>query len=331
MDIIANNITSNKLEAQNVTINNKDVYQWFSERISDFVEVTSTVNKMGDKIVDISSQVSSIDVVVDELTTKVETQSSAISDIISSSVILSDGLTGITDAITTISGNISSISGDVLSNSQAISTIKADVKTISSNLTDLTTEFNNLTSNIQLVNEQLDNYLYIDPVQIYQNSADCTDNSNGWFIGFTPEFLGIQPGGYISKLHIRSRTSSSASKFNVSFRLDWWISAGNEATIDRSTTTLNITEANTVYSFDFAGKAPIVSADQYIYRFVPTFGGQSNAQIGIAMQDGDSTQLTLGNLSSSNKIPAISVEFYNPVNENDTSLKLFKKFFKILQ
>ena len=46
MDIIANNITSNKLEAANVTINSKDVYTWFSEKISSVTDLTATVKNL---------------------------------------------------------------------------------------------------------------------------------------------------------------------------------------------------------------------------------------------------------------------------------------------
>lgn len=396
MDIIANNITSNKLEAANVTINSKDVYTWFSEKISSVTDLTATVKNLekdletvqtqlenvtnkvttvessvatvetsvsknttdieatNTSITDISGKVttntediSDLNTSLEGLSTKVDTNVQGISDLNTSISDLNTSLTTVsgkvtehTESISDLSSSLQETNGKVTANEGEISTIKTNIANINTNITNISTDLinvstycTNLQEKISAVNDELDSqYIYADPVKTYQNLADCTDNANDWFIAFKPSFLGIEQGGYISKLYLRSRTSSSDSKFNVSFRLDWWTSpaASDQGTIDTSTTKLNITEANTVYSFNFEGKAPILSADQYIYRFVPLFNGASNSRIGAAMQPGDATQLTLGSNTSATVIPAISVEFYNPTQLDDGTVKLVKHIFKKL-
>lgn len=410
MDIIANNITSNKLEAANVTINSKDVYTWFSEKISSVTDLTATVKNLEkdletaqtklenvtNKVTNVESFVATVETSVSKNTTDIEAANTSITDVSSkvttntesisdlntsleglstkvdvnvqgisnlntslegistkvdanvqcisalntSLTTVSSEVTEHTESISDLISSLQETNGKVTANEGEISTIKTNIADINTNITNISTDLINVSTyctklqeKISAVNDELDSqYIYADPVKTYQNSADCTDNANDWFIAFKPSFLGIKQGGYISKLYLRSRTSSSDSKFNVSFRLDWWTSpaASDQGTIDTSKTTLNITEANTVYSFNFEGKAPILSADQYIYRFVPLFNGASNSRIGAAMQPGDATQLTLGSNTSATVIPAISVEFYNPTQLDDGTVKLVKHIFKKL-
>ncbi len=421
MDIIANNITSNKLEAANVTINSKDVYTWFSEKISSVTDLTATVKNLekdletaqtklenvtnkvtniessvatvetsvsknttgieaaNTSIADVSSKVttntesisdlntsleglstkvntnvqsiSDLNTSLEVLSTKVDTNVQGISDLNTSLTTVSSKVTEHTESISDLSTGLQETNGKITANEGEISAIKTNIADINTNITNISTDLinvstycTNLQEKISAVNDELDGqYIYLDPVKTYQNSAECipSADADGWFIAFKPTYLGIEPGGYISKLYLRSRVQPSTAKSNVSFRLDWWTAptSSTQGTIDTSTTTLNITANNTVYEFDFAGKAPILSADDYIYRLVPVINGKvggPNGKIGVAQQQGDSLQLTIGAdnyeaAKNSGFVPAISVEFYNPVKQDDTSLQLFKRFFKKLQ
>lgn len=397
MDIIANNITSNKLEAANVTINSKDVYTWFSEKISSVTDLTATVKNLEkdletaqtklenvtNKVTNIESSVATVEISVSKnttnieaantsitdisgkvttntesisdlntslevLSTKVDTNVQSISDLNTSLTTVSSKVIEHTESISDLSAGLQETNGKVTANEGEISTIKTNIADINTNITNISTDLinvstycNSLKDKITAINNELDGYVYIDPVKTYQNTIECSGDKYGWFIAFKPSYLGIEPGGYISKLYIRSVLSSNDAKSKVSFKLDWWISPAqaDQGTIDTSKTTLDITETNAVYSFDFEGKAPILSADDYVYRLVPLFNGVSNKQIHLAMQQmqkADSYQLTLGSAKlsvdqESGFVPAISVEFYNPVKQDDTSLQLFKRFFKKLQ
>lgn len=418
MDIIANNITSNKLEAANVTINSKDVYTWFSEKISSVTDLTATVKNLekdletaqtklenvtnkvtnvessvatvetsvsknttaieaaNTSIADVSSKVttntesisdlntsleglsikvntnvqgiSDLNTSLEGLSTKVDTNVQSISDLNTSLTAVSSKVTEHTESISDLSTGLQETNGKVTANEGEISTIKTNITDINANITNISTDLinvstycNSLKDKITAINNELDGYVYVDPVKTYQNTIECSGDKYGWFIAFKPSYLGIEPGGYISKLYIRPVLSSNDAKSKVSFKLDWWISPAqaDQGTIDTSKTTLDITETNAVYSFDFEGKAPILSADDYVYRLVPLFNGVSNKQIHLAMQQmqkADSYQLTLGSAKlsadqESGFVPAISVEFYNPVKQDDTSLQLFKRFFKKLQ
>lgn len=399
MDIIANNITSNKLEAANVTINSKDVYTWFSEKISSVTDLTATVKNLEkdletaqtklenvtNKVTNIESSVATVEISVSKNTTAIEAANTSIADVSSKvttntesisdlntsleglSTKVNTNVQGISDlntSLTTVSGkvteHIESISdlssglqetnGKVTANEGEISTIKTNITDINANITNISTDLinvstycTNLQEKISAVNDELDGqYIYLDPVKTYQNSAECipSADADGWFIAFKPTYIGIEPGGYISKLYLRSRVQPSTAKSNVSFRLDWWTAPtpSTQGTIDTSITTLNITKNNTVYSFDFAGKAPILSADQYVYRLVPVIDGKvggNNGKIGVAQQQGDSLQLTIGAdnyeaAKNSGFVPAISVEFYNPTQLDDGTVKLVKHIFKKL-
>lgn len=397
MDIIANNITSNKLEAANVTINSKDVYTWFSEKISSVTDLTATVKNLekdletvqtklenvtnkvtnvessvatvetsvsknttdieaaNTSITDVSSKVttntesiSDLNTSLEGLSTKVDTNVQSISDLNTSLTTVSSKVIEHTESISDLSAGLQETNGKVTANEGEISTLKTNITDINANITNISTDLinvstycNSLKDKITAINNELDEYVYVDPVKKYQNTIECSGDKYGWFIAFKPSYLGIEPGGYISKLYIRSVLSSNDAKSKVSFKLDWWISPAqaDQGTIDTSKTTLDITETNAVYGFDFEGKAPILSADDYVYRLVPLFNGVSNKQIHLAMQQmqkADSYQLTLGSAKlsvdqESGFVPAISVEFYNPVKQDDTSLQLFKRFFKKLQ
>lgn len=397
MDIIANNITSNKLEAANVTINSKDVYTWFSEKISSVTDLTATVKNLEkdletaqtklenvtNKVTNVESSVATVETSVSKnttaieaantsiadvsskvttntesiydlntslegLSTKVDTNVQSISDLNTSLTTVSGKVTEHTESISDLLSGLQETNGKVTANEGEISTIKTNIADINTNITNISTDLinvstycNSLKDKITAINNELDGYVYIDPVKTYQNTIECSGDKYGWFIAFKPSYLGIEPGGYISKLYIRSVLSSNDAKSKVSFKLDWWISPAqaDQGTIDTSKTTLDITETNAVYGFDFEGKAPILSADDYVYRLVPLFNGVSNKQIHLAMQQmqkADSYQLTLGSAKlsvdqESGFVPAISVEFYNPVKQDDTSLQLFKRFFKKLQ
>lgn len=376
MDIIANNITSNKLEAANVTINSKDVYTWFSEKISSVTDLTATVKNLEkdletaqtklenvtNKVTNVESSVATVETSVSKNTTAIEAANTSIADVSSKVTTNTESISDLNTSLTTVSGKVTehteSISdllaglqetnGKVTANEGEISSIKTNIADINTNITNISTDLinvstycNSLKDKITAINNELDGYVYIDPVKTYQNTIECSGDKYGWFIAFKPSYLGIEPGGYISKLYIRSVLSSNDAKSKVSFKLDWWISPAqaDQGTIDTSKTTLDITETNAVYGFDFEGKAPILSADDYVYRLVPLFNGVSNKQIHLAMQQmqkADSYQLTLGSAKlsvdqESGFVPAISVEFYNPVKQDDTSLQLFKRFFKKLQ
>lgn len=399
MDIIANNITSNKLEAANVTINSKDVYTWFSEKISSVTDLTATVKNLEkdletvqtklenvtNKVTNVESFVATVETSVSKNTTDIEAANNSITAVSNkvttnteSISVLNTGLEGLSTkvdanvqcisalntSLTTVSSEVTehteSISDlisslqetncKVTANEGEISTIKTNIADINTNITNISTDLINVSTyctqlkqKISAVNDELDSqYIYADPVKTYQNSAECipSADADGWFIAFKPSYLGIKPGGYISKLYLRSRVQPSTAKSNVSFRLDWWTAptTSTQGTIDTSITTLNITKNNTVYSFDFAGKAPILSADQYVYRLVPVIDGKvggNNGKIGAAMQQGDSTQLTIGadkyeDAKKSGFVPAISVEFYNPTQLADGTVKLVKHIFNKL-
>lgn len=359
MDIVANNITSNKLEAEKVTINNKDVFTWFKEQISSVTQLTGTVNDLNEQITevkndltDVSGKVTQLETKNSDLEGKVTTNISNITEnkshinentqnisTLSTNVgkISTDITTNTTD-ITQIKNDVETISNNVSANISAISQIKTNIETISNNVTTIQSELNNVSTycnslkeKISSINDELSiGYFYSDETQKYENLSSCTNNADDWFIAFKPEYLGIKKGGYLSKLHIRSKTSSFNTINNTSFRLDWFINQNNQKQLEQSITTLNITEADTVYSFEFNKKVPILSADQYIYRLVPVINNDTKTKIGLALQPGDATQLTLGNNTSTTVVPAISVEFYNPVEIDNGTLTVFKHIFKKL-
>ena len=70
MDIVANNITSNKLEAEKVTINNKDVFTWFTEQISSVTQLTGTVNDLNNQITEVKNDLTDVSGKVTQLETK---------------------------------------------------------------------------------------------------------------------------------------------------------------------------------------------------------------------------------------------------------------------